>query len=144
MTITTTEGTTVLRCRISMEVFATDSILGVEISSHPPRLMFRWGILPDRRFCSRNFEASRALFQETGSNSRVLSQPEVSFLDFLNYPAEKSDCGKSDIGRCLWRSPENIPEGLSPTWATQSQGVKPTVQLDSKNEIFSSPVYSSS
>ena len=74
-TITMTEGTTVLAAGGSMEVFATDSILGVEISSHPPCLMFRWGILPDRRFCSREFWRHRVPFyQETGSNSRVPSQ----------------------------------------------------------------------
>ena len=141
-TITTTEGTTVLAAGGSMEVFATDSILGVEISQSSTLPDVSVGDLAGQAVLQSGIlEASRALLSGNRiEQSGTVTAQEVSFSRFseLSGSEGKVVAEKVILEGAYGGDPENIPEGLSPTWATQSQGVKPTVQLDSaKNEISS-------
>ena len=141
-TITTTEGTTVLAAGGSMEVFATDSILGVEISQSSTLPDVSVGDLAGQAVLQSGIlEASRALLSGNRiEQSGTVTAQEVSFSRFseLSGSEGKVVAEKVILEGAYGGDSENIPEGLSLTWATQSQGVKPTVQLDSaKNEISS-------
>ena len=141
-TITTTEGTTILAAGGSMEVFATDSILGVEISQSSTLPDVSVGDLAGQAVLQSGIlEASRALLSGNRiEQSGTVTAQEVSFSRFseLSGSEGKVIAEKVMLEGAYGGDPANIPEGLSSTWASQSQGVKPTVQLDSaQNEISS-------
>ena len=141
-TITTTNGTAILAAAGSMEVFATDSILGVEISQSSTLPDVSVGDLAGQAVLQSGIlEASRALLSGNRiEQSGIVTAQEVSFSRFseLSGSEGKVIADKVILEGAYGGDPENIPEGLSSTWASQSQGVKPMVQLDSaQNEISS-------
>ena len=116
-TITTTEGTTVLAAGGSMEVFATDSILGVEISQSSTLPDVSVGDLAGQAVLQSGIlEASRALLSGNRiEQSGTVTAQEVSFSRFseLSGSEGKVIAEKVILEGAYGGDPENIPEGLS-------------------------------